>query len=166
MNLDIKQLQPNDPESLRFAKKPALRNVNGKGGTQRNVFLSEDAKHALADYIEKERPNEIPDSVKALFVNAVGASARLPDGRLDPRTINRVLEQIGKWHDKEQNDLDRHISPLSSHDLRHTFAFRLSRETNGDKFELQRRLGHRSDKYIEIYTNPPEELRLGMYRRM
>lgn len=147
-------------------KKPTLRNVNGKGGTQRNVYLSEDAKHALADYIKKERSQDISDSVTALFVCAMGASARLPDGRLDPRTINRILEQIGKWHDKEQKDPNRYISPLSPHDLRHTFAFRLSRETNGDTFELRRRLGHRSDKYIEIYTNPPEEVAVGYVQKM
>ncbi len=32
--------------------------------------------------------------------------------------------------------------------LRHTFAFQLARVTNADAYELERRLGHRSQRYI------------------
>jgi hypothetical protein len=41
------------------------------------------------------------------------------------------------------------------HDLRHTFGFRLAEETGKDPYELERRLGHRSQRYIARYTNPP-----------
>ena len=40
--------------------------------------------------------------------------------------------------------------------LRHTFAFHLARVTGADAYELERRLGHRSQRYIQRYTNPPE----------
>lgn len=156
--LDLEQLQPNDPEQLRQARKARITRVRGKGRTERNVFLSLDARQALADYLEHERGQDETEASTALFLTAAGIPARLPDARLDKRSVNRILEQIGKWHDAEQPDPERHISPLKPHDLRHTFAFMLAKETGGDRFELQRRLGHRSDKYIEIYTNPPEEI--------
>jgi integrase len=48
-----------------------------------------------------------------------------------------------------------------NHDLRHTFAFRLAEETGKDPYELERRLGHRSQRYIARYTNPPEHVAAG-----
>ncbi|MEV8512749.1 hypothetical protein [Dactylosporangium sp. NPDC051484] len=36
----------------------------------------------------------------------------------------------------------RRISPLLSHDLRHSFAFALAAEAGNDGYELRRRLGH------------------------
>jgi integrase len=78
--------------------------------------------------------------------------------RLSSRAINGILEQIGRWHDAEVTDSRRKISPLRPHDLRHTFAFRLAQETGADAYELERRLGHRSQRYIQRYTNPPEDM--------
>lgn len=158
VKLNLAQLQPNDPEQLRQARKARITRIRGKGRTERNVYLSLDARQALADYIQHERPKDETEESSGLFLTALGIPSRLPDGRLDKRSVNRILEQIGKWHDAEQPDPERHISPLRPHDLRHTFAFMLAKETGGDRFELQRRLGHRSDKYIEIYTNPPEDV--------
>ena len=87
--------------------------------------------------------------------------ARSADGRLSPRAINLLLEQIGRWHDAELTDPRRRISPLRPHDLRHTFAFHLARVTGADAYELERRLGHRSQRYIQRYTNPPESVAAG-----
>ncbi len=83
---------------------------------------------------------------------------RAADGRLSARAINLILEQIGRWHDAELSDPARHVSPLRPHDLRHTFAFHLATVTGTDAYELERRLGHRSQRYIQRYTNPPEEV--------
>ncbi|MED1953574.1 tyrosine-type recombinase/integrase [Brevibacillus centrosporus] len=105
-----------------------------------------------------ERPQDETEVSTCLFLTAAGIPSRLPDAQMDKSSINRILAQIGKWHDAEQPNPERHLSPLRPHDLRQTFAFMLANETGGDRFELQRRLGHRSDKYIEIYTNPPEEV--------
>ncbi|MCE2530337.1 MAG: tyrosine-type recombinase/integrase [Acidimicrobiia bacterium] len=68
------------------------------------------------------------------------------------------LERVSRLHDAEHTDPDRHISPLRPHDLRHTFAFQLAQATNADAYELERRLGHRSQRYIAQYTNPPEHI--------
>ena len=75
--------------------------------------------------------------------------------------VNLVLEQIGRWHDTEVRDPERRVSPLRPHDLRHTFDFRLAAETGADAYELERRLGHRSQRYIQRYTNPPEDVSAG-----
>jgi len=158
LNLDLDQLAPQTVAGLRQARQGRIRSVKGKGGTERTVFLSADARQALADYFEKERPRDAGNGTPALFLTATGIPARHPDGRLSPRAVNLILEQIGRWHDAELADPSRHVSPLRPHDLRHTFAFHLAKATGADAYELERRLGHRSQRYIQRYTNPPEDV--------
>jgi integrase len=158
VRLDVDQVDPCTPEELRRARKVRITRVKGKGKTERVVFLSADARTALADYLDRERHQDAQTGGGPLFVSAAGIPARSADGRLSPRSVNTILEQIGRWHDSEQRDLARRISPLKPHDLRHTFAFALARATGADPYELQRRLGHRSQRYIERYTNPPEDV--------
>lgn len=158
LNLNLEQLVPNSVDGLRQARQGRLTGVQGKGGTERTVFLSADARLALADYLEKERLRDAGAGAPALFLSATGIPARRPDGRLSLRAANLILEQIGRWHDAELKDPSRHLSPLRPHDLRHTFAFHLAQATGADAYELERRLGHRSQRYIQRYTNPPEEV--------
>lgn len=163
VTLDLGQVQPNEPKRLRTARLVRVRGVKGKGGTERNVFLSKDAREALAEYLETERPRDASKVTEseALFLSAVGTPARRADGRLSVRAVNLLLERIGRWHDAEGSDSARQISPLRPHDLRHTFAYRLAAETNKDAYELERRLGHGSQRYIQRYTNPPEDVAAG-----
>jgi integrase len=156
INVDLDQVGPNTPAELRRARQGRITRVQGKGKTERTVFLSADARAALADYLERERPRDGNEQTAGLLLSAVSLPARSADGRLSPRAINLVLEQIGRWHDAELTDSRRRISPLRPHDLRHTFAFHLARVTGADAYELERRLGHRSQRYIQRYTNPPE----------
>jgi integrase len=158
VNLDLDQLVPAIPETLRVARQARMTRVRGKGKTERTVFLSADARSALADYLERERDRDAGPGTPALFLSAAGIPARGRDGRLSVRAINLILEQIGRWHDAELDDPARHISPLRPHDLRHTFAFHLATVTGADAYELERRLGHRSQRYIQRYTNPPEHI--------
>jgi integrase len=158
LNLNLDQLVPHTVPGLRQARQGRLTGVRGKGGTERTVFLSADARQALADYLEKERPRDAGEATPALFLTATGISARTADGRLSLRAVNLILEQIGRWHDAELKDPSRHLSPLRPHDLRHTFAFHLAKVTGADAYELERRLGHRSQRYIQRYTNPPEDV--------
>jgi len=158
IRLDLDQVSPHTPATLRQARQGRIARVQGKGKTERTVFLSNDARLALADYLERERPRDLGPQTTALFLSATGIPARAVDGRLSPRAINLILTQIGRWHDAELKDATRHISPLKPHDLRHTFAFQLATATGADAYELERRLGHRSQRYIQRYTNPPEEI--------
>jgi integrase len=161
VNLDLAQVEPNNPEKLRTARRVRIRGVKGKGGTERNVFLSKDAREALAEYLETERPKDAGPTGEALFLSATGTPARRQDGRLSVRAVNLLLERIGRWHDAEVTDPVREISPLRPHDLRHTFAYRLAAATGKDAYELERRLGHGSQRYIQRYTNPPEDVAAG-----
>lgn len=156
--LDTGQVSPREPELLRDAKRARLVAVVGKGGITRTVFLSADARTALADYLELERPRDASAESSAVFLSAASVASRRTDGRLSTRSINAILERIGRWHDAEHTDPARWVSPLRPHDLRHTFAFALAETTGKDAYELERRLGHRSQRYIARYTNPPEEI--------
>jgi len=156
VNLDLDQLEPHTPQALRMARSARITRVRGKGKSERTVFLSADARAALADYLERERPSDAEETSTALFLAAQSIAARREGGRLSPRTINLILMQIGRWHDAEIRDPERRISPLHPHALRHTFAFQLAKVTGADSYELERRLGHRSQRYIQRYTNPPE----------
>jgi integrase len=41
--------------------------------------------------------------------------------------------------------------------LRHTFGYQF--ETSGhNRAELERRLGHANDRYLRLYTNPPDDV--------
>src|SRR5205807_1862996 len=55
IRLDLDQIEPRTPEALRNARKAKITRVKGKGKTERTVFLSADARAALADYLERER---------------------------------------------------------------------------------------------------------------
>ena len=156
VRLDLDQLSPATPAALRLAHRARISRVQGKGQTERAVFLSADARAALADYLERERPADADAHSPVLFLSARGLAECASDGRLSPRALNLILAQIGRWPDSEQRDPARRISPLRPHDLRHTFAFQLARATGADAYELERRLGHRSQRYIARYTNPPE----------
>jgi integrase len=158
VRLNLDQVEPQTPEALRTARKAKITRVKGKGKTERTVFLSADARNALADYLERERGRDATAGQTALFLTASSIAVRTPDGRLSLRAFNLILEQIGRWHDAEQRDPARHISPLRPHDLRHTFAFELAKATGADAYELERRLGHRSQRYIQrAIPIPPSE---------
>jgi len=158
VQLNLDQLTPAPIGDLRVAHRAQLTRVRGKGKTERVVYLSADARTALADYLERERPYDTALSSSAVFLSAAGIPSRQPDGRLSVRAVNHILAQIGRWHDAGIQDPARRISPLRPHDLRHTFAFSLARSTGADAYELERRLGHRSQRYIQRYTNPPAEV--------
>ena len=74
VTLDLGQVQPNEPKKLRAARLVRVRGVKGKGGTERNVFLSNDAREALAEYLESERTKDAGEGTEseALFLSAVG----------------------------------------------------------------------------------------------
>lgn len=166
VRLDLVQVSPHEPEKLRAAKRARIAGVRGKGRTRRHVFLSADARAALADYLEHERAHDAGPEALALFLSAATIRSRRADGRLSARSVNTICAQVGRWHDAEHADPERHIAPLRPHDLRHTFAFRLAAETGADAYELQRRLGHASGRYIDRYTNPPEHVAAAYVERL
>ena len=109
--LDLGQVEPNVSGELRAARRVRVRGVKGKGGTERNVFHSKDAREALAEYLETERPKDAGSESERLFLSAAGTPARRKDGRLSVRAVNLILERIGHWHDAEVTDPARKIAP-------------------------------------------------------
>ncbi|GIH99493.1 hypothetical protein Pta02_15020 [Planobispora takensis] len=55
-------------------------------------------------------------------------------------------------------DPDRKLGTLRPHDARHTFAYGLSQASGHNRAELERRLGHTNDRYLRLYTNPPDDI--------
>lgn len=163
--LNLDQLEPNDPEELMKARKARLVRVRGKGKTEGTLYLSLDARTALAMYLMKERPLDVTPESKALFLSFISQPRRKPDGRLQPRRINSILEKIAEWHDAEQKDPERKISPLRPHDLRHTFAVELSKNPDVGQEDLIRGLRHRNPKYLQVYTKPPAERTAGFIEK-
>ena len=100
------------------------------------------------------------------LLSSKGTPARKIDGRLYPRSINRILEQIDKWHDAELKDPERFISPLRPHDLRHTFANELAKHPDVTEQDLERLLRHRNKRYLTIYTRPPEATSAGFVEKL
>jgi integrase len=156
--LDLTQLEPATPAELRRVKRAKLNGVRGKGRTSRTVFLGRDARHAIADYLESERPGDADSESEALFLAASSISARRPGGRLSPRSVNTIVGEIGRLHDTETTGRERQLGVLRPHDLRHTFGYRLSEASGHNRAELERRLGHANDRYLRLYTNPPDDI--------
>ncbi|MGH3587744.1 MAG: tyrosine-type recombinase/integrase [Pseudonocardia sp.] len=159
--LDLDQLDPGTPGEMRQAKKARLVGVRGKGRTSRIVFLGRDTRQALADYLEHERGGDTDPESAALFLAAASIAARRPGGRLSPRSINTIVGEIGRIHDLETTDRERRLGALRPHDLRHTFGYLLSEASGHNRAELERRLGHANDRYLKLYTNPPEDIAAG-----
>jgi integrase len=60
---------------------------------------------------------------------------------------------------EKSNEADIGLTP--NHDLRHTFGYRLSETSGHNRAELERRLGHAYDRYLWLYTNPPDDIAAG-----
>ena len=105
--------------------------VMGKGGVERDVFLSPALRRRLRSFLGGRNDED------ALFLSARG-------GRLGARQVELRLEYWLK-HAGIQ-------SHCTVHTLRHTFATRLYEQT-GDLRLVQRALGHRNVSTTEIYTH-------------
>ena len=154
------------PEALRRARRVKLLDVRGKGKHYRDLFLSADARSALSDYLEKERPRDAAHfgTPAALFLRAWNAPAyNDPDegreGRLAVNTVNYLIKRIGELHDAEQSDPARKLGRMHPHRLRHAFGFRLSETTGHKESEIREQLGHHSNRYIGVYTGAPDDVR-------
>ncbi|MCX6813879.1 MAG: tyrosine-type recombinase/integrase [Candidatus Azambacteria bacterium] len=113
--------------------------VRGKGDKIRLVFLSETAKTALKNYLEKRE-----DVDEALFIRNVKNPAKEDNLRLTTRSIERLVK-----HYAAKAGLSKKVTP---HSLRHSFATDLL--MNGaDIRSVQALLGHSSITTTQIYTH-------------
>lgn len=117
--------------------------VRGKGEKVRIVFLSEDAKQAIRDYLEKRA--DIDD---ALFISHAKRDAKKDgtDGsrRLTTRSIERIVEKYAI-----KAGVTKRVTP---HTIRHSFATDLLRN-GADIRSVQALLGHADISTTQIYTH-------------
>ncbi|OGD41566.1 hypothetical protein A3I82_02320 [Candidatus Azambacteria bacterium RIFCSPLOWO2_02_FULL_42_10] len=113
--------------------------VRGKGDKVRLVFLSDTAKTAMKNYLEKRG-----DIDPALFIRGGKNPAKENNPRLTSRSIERMVK-----HYSAKAGLSKKITP---HSLRHSFATDLL--MNGaDIRSVQELLGHSSIITTQIYTH-------------
>lgn len=116
--------------------------VVGKGGKERIVFLSDEARKWLYEYLHKRK-----DQYQPLFIRLQGSQDESEHGenmRLTPRSIQRIVEKYVKGV-----GLSIKATP---HTLRHSFATDLL--INGaDLRSVQEMLGHSNISTTQIYTH-------------
>jgi len=114
--------------------------VRGKGEKVRVVFLSQDAKNAIKNYLEKR-----DDMDDALFIKHTnGGSKDAKTLRLTPRSIERMAE-----HYALSAGISKKVTP---HVIRHSFATDLL-ENGADLRSVQVMLGHANINTTQIYTH-------------
>lgn len=113
--------------------------VRGKGEKVRVVFLSDEAKKAIAAYLKQRK-----DMDDALFVQE--SKRKREDGsiRLTPRSIERMV----KYYAAKAGIMDK----VTPHILRHSFATDLL-YNGADIRSVQMMLGHSNISTTQIYTH-------------
>lgn len=123
--------------------------VRGKGEKIRVVFISDDAKKAIKNYLDKRS-----DTIDKLFISlakentppAGGEGAKPPKaiGKITPRAVQRLIDLY-----KRKAGITKKITP---HQIRHQFATDLL--MNGaDLRSVQELLGHSNISTTQVYTH-------------
>ncbi|MFA7308741.1 MAG: tyrosine-type recombinase/integrase [Patescibacteria group bacterium] len=113
--------------------------VRGKGSKIRLVFLSEDAKEILKEYLSFRK-----DDRKAVFLPTTGKKTIKGEPRLTARSVERIIQKYAR--------LAGIVKKVTPHTMRHSFATDLL--MNGaDIRSVQTMLGHSSITTTQIYTH-------------
>lgn len=115
--------------------------ITGKGNKQRSIYLNENCKEAINDYLKNERKfdNLTDDGRRALFLSSRGS-------RISRRMVQYVVEN----HLKAAGLGDKQYS---THKLRHTAATLMHKYGGVDVRVLQEVLGHENLGTTQIYTH-------------
>jgi site-specific recombinase XerD len=118
--------------------------IRGKGEKVRVVFLSEEAKKALADYLDKR-----DDMDEAMFVQVASKAGNdVLKKQESIRLTSRSVERIVKYYAVKAG-ITKKVTP---HVIRHSFATDLL--SNGaDLRSVQALLGHANIATTQVYTH-------------
>ena len=126
--------------------------VTGKGSKQRSVYLTDDARLALEDYLAGRE-----DACMALFINFDRSAGDDRERRLTAAGARYIVKQVrtalGAWSFK------------SPHVARHTTATTLLEVTGGDVRLVQEVLGHANLNTLQGYTKIVDSRKQDAYRR-
>ena len=126
--------------------------VTGKGSKQRAVYLTDDARAALDEYLLARDDTDL-----ALFVNYDRSVQSGDSRRLTPagarHVVRRLRRDLGAW------------SFRSPHVARHTAATSLLEVTGGDVRLVQEVLGHANLSTLQGYTKIVDSRKQEAYRR-
>lgn len=116
--------------------------VRGKGSKIRLVFLSEDSKDDIKNYLARRK-----DVDEALFVRIPkgGSFSKFDNLRLTPRSVQRIV----KKYTIKAGIIGKEVTP---HTIRHSYATDLLRN-GADIRSVQAMLGHSSVTTTQIYTH-------------
>lgn len=113
--------------------------IRGKGEKVRVVFLSDESKNAIREYLAKRK-----DMDEAMFIEMSRNKAKDGSRRLTPRSIERMVRDTAI-----KAGISKKVTP---HVLRHSFATDLL--SNGaDIRSVQIMLGHSNIVTTQIYTH-------------
>lgn len=113
--------------------------VRGKGDKVRVVFLSEDAKRVVKEYLKKRT-----DIDEALFIQLGRASKNADTLRLTSRSVERLVKQYAI-----KAGITKKVTP---HVIRHSFATDLL-QNGADLRSVQALLGHANIATTQVYTH-------------
>lgn len=126
--------------------------VTGKGAKQRAVYLTDDARSAVDDYLRVRE-----DTCLALFINYDRSIADDRERRLTSagarHVVNEIRRRLGIW------------SLRSPHVARHTAATSLLEVTGGDVRLVQEVLGHANLATLQGYTKIVDARKEEAYER-
>ncbi len=113
--------------------------VRGKGDKIRVVFLSNSAKKAVRNYLDKRE-----DMDEALFIQFGKNASRADSLRLTPRSVERIVKFYAV-----KAGISKKVTP---HVVRHSFATDLL-ESGADLRSVQALLGHANIATTQVYTH-------------
>jgi site-specific recombinase XerD len=113
--------------------------VRGKGDKIRVVFLSEDAKRVVKEYLNKRS-----DMDEALFIQVGRARKNASSLRLSARSVERIVK-----HYAIKAGITKKVTP---HVIRHSFATDLL-QNGADLRSVQALLGHANIATTQVYTH-------------
>ncbi len=125
--------------------------VRGKGDKVRVVFLSDDAKQAVKEYLQSRK-----DMDDALFVQYGKNAKNAKELRLSVRAVQRMMKQCAA-----KAGITRKVTP---HVIRHSFATDLL-QNGADLRSVQALLGHANIATTQVYTHVTDKHLLEVHKK-